>query len=204
MRAKLLSICAVLLVLCVAAPATAAKPSRYNTKEASANAFWYETQQVSKNTTRSVVTYVGVYESSDGDSAYADVYRDVETCKVTKRSEECDYTSELYGEAYLSGDEFSIADDLSSAHLDADFELYSDSGDSTGTVHVVTDWTGIGEVDSSRETYNFHSDCFSYRQTYNSSNRSAEAEGSLDDADLGETYDAWIGISSSRSTERTC
>ena len=209
MRAKALLICAALLVISGAAPAQAAKPDRYESEDASANAFWYDTEQVSKNTYRTVTTYVGVYESSDGEGAWADVYRDVETCRVTRRGDDCQYTEEFYADAFLSEDQFSISEDLSSAHLDAVFELYNydERGRQTGspdTIHVITDWTGIGDVEESRETYTYQSDCFSYRSTYDSSSRSAEATGSIDGEDLGVTEDAWLGYSSSRTTERTC
>jgi hypothetical protein len=208
MRVKALLICAALLVVASAAPAEARRPNRYESEDASANAFWYQTEQLSKSSYQTVVTYVGVYESSDGEGAWADVYRDVERCRVTRRGEDCQYVSEFYADAFLSPDQFSIAEDLSSAHLDAVFELYSydDRGRNTGSdsIHVVTDWSGVGEVDESRETYTFHSDCFSYRSTYDSTSRSAEATGSVDEEDLGQTSDAWLGYSSSRSTERTC
>lgn len=189
------------MLLGIAAPAHAGKPTRTTYSSASANAFWYSFEQVSRTTTRSTVWYVGVYASTDG--TFSDLYREITTC----RRDRCSSVFAI-GFSDLSNDVFTIdSSGLMGAHIDATYvlESFDDSRRSTGTtetVHIVADWEGVGTVEQNGGSYSYRDDFISIRATFEDAFRAAEATGSVNDADLGETYDAYLAASTSTSVER--
>lgn len=184
-----------------AAPAHAAKPTRTTYSSSSANSFWYGFEQLSRTTTRSTVWYVGVYSSSDG--TFSDLYRETTTC----RRDRCSSVFAI-GFNDLSGDVFSMdADGLTSAHLDATYvlDVYDGGRRSTGTtetVHIVADWEGLGDIQTSGGSFSYRDDFISIRGSFEDSFRGAEATATTNGTDLGETYDAYLAASSSTSVER--
>lgn len=50
----------------------------------------------------------------------------------------------------------------------------------------------------------FKSGCFSYRERFTEANRSAGATGTVEGADLGETYDAWLSAGATRFIDHSC
>ena len=184
----------VVLALGVAVPSIAGPPTRNKYASSSANAFWNSTETPARNTVVYRTWYVGVYASSDG--IWSDLYEDVQTCVTHGRRTNCTYTSR-YGFSDLSDGVFTVdPDGLTAAHLEGTYnlELYDENGNlvSSEPTAIVADWTGIGEIQSSsgRSTYCDPYAC--YRTTFSDSYRSAEATGTVNGADLGETYDAWI------------
>jgi hypothetical protein len=199
---------AIALLAVATGSAQAGKPTKTRSADSSANAFWYTTEWLSETTYRSTVWYVGVYQSSEG--VFSDLYFDSSICDVTPPEDTCTSESSRYGFSDLAGQTFTIdVKGLMSAHLDAVYDLqaydadFNPVGDPVAT-HIVTDWTGIGSMSREKSSYSLHTPCGVIRYKSNGVNRSAEATGSLDGSDLGETYDAYLAKGASRSMERTC
>jgi hypothetical protein len=199
---------AVTLSAVAASPALAVRPAKTKSADVSANAFWYTTEWLSETSYRSTVWYVGVYQSSG--ETYSDLYFDSSICEVTPPEDTCTSESSRYGDSDLSGQTFTIdAKGLSSAHLDAVYGLqaydadFNPVGDPVAT-HIVTDWTGVGSLSREKSSYSIHTPCGVFRYTSKGVNRNAEAAGSLDGGELGETYDAYLTRGVSRSVEPTC
>jgi hypothetical protein len=199
---------AIALLAVAAGPAQGSKPTKTKSTNVSANAFWYTTEWLSATSYRSTVWYVGVYESSE--ETFSDLYFDSSICEVTPPEDTCSFESSRYGFSDLTGQTFTIdAKDLTTAHLDAVFDLqaydadFNPVGDPVATP-VVTDWTGVGSSYRDKSSYSVHTPCGLIRYTSKGVSRSAEATGSLDGTDLGETYDAYLATGSSRSVERIC
>jgi hypothetical protein len=189
-------------------PAQAGKPTRIKSANASANAFWYSTEALSPTSYRITVWYVGVYQSSEG--TFSDLYVDSSICEVTPPEDTCVPESSRYGFSDLVGQTFTIdAKSLTSSHLDASYDLqeydadWNPVGDPVAT-HIVTDWTGIGALYREKSSYSVHTPCGVVRYTSKGLNRSAEATGSVEGTDLGETYDAYLATGTSRSFEPAC
>ncbi|MFY9586225.1 MAG: hypothetical protein WAT66_02080 [Actinomycetota bacterium] len=194
----------VVLALGVIAPANAAKPTRTQSANSSANAFWYFTDSPARNTVRNTVWYVGVFASNDG--IWSDLYQDVETCVTRGHRTTCTYTSR-YGFSDLSDGVFTIdADGLTVAHVEGTYNLetYDENGNlvSSDPTAIVADFEGIGEIfqNSGRSTYCDQFICF--RTTFTDASRSAAATGTVNGADLGETYDAYLSSGASREVVR--
>jgi hypothetical protein len=191
-----------------AGPALAGKPTNTKSYDRGANAFWYTKQWLSATHYRSTVWYVGVYQSSDG--TFSDLYFDSSVCEVTPPEDTCRIEFSRYGFRRLRGDAFTIdAKRLASAHLDAVYRLqaydadYNPVGDPVRT-HIVTDWTGIGSLTREQSSYSLHTPCGTIRYRTNGISRLAEATGSLEGTDLGETDDGYLAKGVSRSIDRTC
>jgi hypothetical protein len=198
------------LLLIVSGTAHAAKPTKSQFSTVSANAFWYLEEQLSPTTHRSTVWYVGIYQETE--FTFSDLYKDVTTCRTSPRGERCDYES-AYGFSDFSepGQVFTIdSTELTQAHIDSTYtlEVYDSRGAPTGstfTAHIVTDFEGIGTLQTSKETYTFRSQCYTFRSKGDSISRQAEATGVINGTlDLGETYDAWLGAFSTTTFEKTC
>jgi hypothetical protein len=199
---------AIALLAVAAGSAQASKPTRTRSASVSANAFWYTTEWLSATSYRSTVWYVGVYQETG--ETYSDLYFDSSICEVTPPEDTCTSESSRYGFSDLNGDTFTIdAKGLTSAHLDAVYDLqafdadFNPIGDPVAT-HIVTDWTGVGSLSREKSSYSIHTPCGVFRYTSKGVNRGAEATGSLDGTDLGETYDAYLARGSWRSAEPTC
>lgn len=188
--------------------AQAGKPTKTRSANASANAFWYSTEPISATSYRSTVWYVGVYKSSE--ETFSDLYVDTVICEVTPPEDTCSSESSRYGFSDLAGQTFTIdARSLTASHLDAVYDLqeYDADGNPVGdpvATHIVTDWTGIDALFREKSSYSVHTPCGIVRYTSKGLNRAAEATGSVDGTDLGETYDAYLATGTSRSFERTC
>ena len=207
MRKILTFVLACAVAAALAAPALAAKPVRERSARTSANAFWYTTETLSQNTYRTTVWYVGVYQTGEG--TWSDVYQEVSTSRVSRRGESCTYESRM-GFSDLSGQTFAVdAKTLKSAHLDAIYQLYSsfdEEGNPVGEatpVHIVVDWTGTGTASREKSTYTVRTGCATFRWTFSGLFAPAQATGSVDGVDLGQTYDAWLSSGTSSSFERS-
>jgi hypothetical protein len=204
MRKLGLLIIGVVLALGVVAPATAAPPEKYKYASSSANAFWYFTDQPARNVTVNTTWYVGVYQSTDG--TFSDLYVDTETCRTAGRRVSCTYTSK-YGFSDLSGAVFTIdTTGLTAAHLEATYDLqtFDDNGNVTSTEPsaIVADWEGIGDIESSSGKFSYCDQYACSRTTFTNDFRYAEATGSVNGSDLGETYDAYLSNGAERDFYR--
>jgi hypothetical protein len=199
---------AIALLAVAASSAQAGKPTKTKTASLSANAFWYTTEWLSQTSYRSTVWYVGVYQ--DSGETFSDLYFDSSICEVTPPEDTCTFESSRYGFSDLTGQTFTIdAKGLTTAHLDAVYDLqdydadFNPVGDPAAT-HIVTDWAGVGSLSREKSSYSLHTPCGLVRYKSNGVNRSAEATGSLDATDLGDTDDAYLAKYASRSAEPTC
>lgn len=192
------------VALGVAAPGAAAPPTKTKGSSSSANAFWYFTETPAKNTVRNTVWYVGVFAGSDG--IWSDLYEEVETCQTRGRRTTCSYSSR-YGFSDLSDGVFTIdGEGLTEAHLEGTYvlEQYDENGNLIGSdpTTIVADFQGLGEIQRSggRTTYCDEFVCF--RTTFEDAFRTAEAYGTVDGWDLGETYDAYLSSGAFREMTR--
>ncbi len=194
----------IVLAFGVVAPATAAPPTKSKGTHASANAFWYFTETPAKNTVVNRVWYVGVFAGSDG--IWSDLYESVETCVTRGRRTNCTYSSR-YGFSDLSDGVFTMdTQGLTEAHLEGTYllEEYDENRNviSSTPATIVADFVGVGEINenSGRSTYCDQFVCF--RTTFEDAYRQAEAYGTVDGVDLGETYDAWLSAGAFREMIR--
>jgi hypothetical protein len=199
---------AIALLALAAGPAQASKPTKTKSADSSANAFWYTTEWLSQTSYRSTVWYVGVYQSADG--TFSDLYFDSSICEVTPPEDTCTSESSRYGYSDLAGQTFTLdVKGLTSAHLDAVYDVqaydadYNPVGDPVA-MHIVTDWTGVGLLSREKSSYSIHTRCGVILYKTNGVSRLAEATGSLEGTDLGETDDAYLSRGASRSVDRTC
>jgi hypothetical protein len=192
------------VALGVVAPSVAAPPTRTTSESASANAFWYFTEHPNSRTTVNRTWYVGVFVDQYG--TFSDLYEDVETCVTRGRRTNCTYSSR-YGFSDLSDGVFTIdREGLTESHLEATYNLerYDDNGNLVDSepVAIVADWEGIGDIQTSSGKSTYCDPYFCFRSTFTNSFRSAEATGTVNGADLGETYDAYLSDGASRDVER--
>jgi hypothetical protein len=204
MRRFVLLFIGVVLAFGVVAPGMAAPPTKSKGTSASANAFWYFTETPSRNTVVNRVWYVGVFGGSNG--IWSDLYEEVETCVTRGRRTNCTYSSR-YGFSDLSDGVFTIDEEgLTVAHIEGTYNLetYDEDGNlvSVDPTTIVADFEGIGEIQTSggRQTYCDQFVCF--RTTFEDAFRQAEAYGTVDGFDLGETYDAWLSAGAFREMIR--
>jgi hypothetical protein len=203
MRRSILLVLASSLVLAVGAPAEAAKPTRTVHDSVSANAFWYFEEQPSRNTIVRTTWYVGVYRSTDG--IWSDLYVDTSTCTIGPRGEKCTYGSK-FGFSDLSTGTFTINEDgLTAAHLEETYLLQSwdergETSESTPAT-IVADWTGIGDLQENSGRSSYCDQFWCSKSTWDEAFRSAEASGTVNGDDLGETYDAYLSRYHSVTTE---
>jgi hypothetical protein len=80
---------------------------------------------------------------------------------------------------------------------DADFNPVGDPV----AMRIVTNWTGMGSLSREKSSDSIHAPCGVIQYTSRGVSRAAEATGSLDGVDLGETYDAYLARGTSRSVE---
>jgi hypothetical protein len=209
MRRSFVLIGAVALMALLAPQAIAAPPSISFNRSASitAQAFWYFHDQLSKTSYSDSVWYVGVYGS--GSSLFSDLYKDVQTCKVSRRGTTCTDTFS-YGDTDLTSQNFTIdSRQLTSAHLDATYQLqaFDQYGNPSGTptqAHVVADWTGTGSLTKTSENDTFRFGCSMFRFSSRGLFRNATATGSINDSDLGSTTDSFMATSTETDFQRTC
>lgn len=203
MRRWILLTLASALVLAIGAPAQAAKPTKTTYDSVSANAFWTTEEQLSPTTIKRTTWYVGVYQSTDG--TFSDLYVDTSTCTQGRRGESCTYES-MSGYSDLTEAVFTIdGEELTSAHLEETYLLESWDKDGNPSepvpATIVADWTGIGEIDRNSGKSSYCDSYFCYRSRFEDAIRSAEAVGTVNGEDLGETYDASLSSSHYESME---
>jgi hypothetical protein len=209
MRRSFVLVAAAAMLVALAPQAVAAPPSLSFNRSSSitAQSFWYSHQQLSKSSYSDSVWYVGVYGS--GSFLYSDLYKDVETCKVSHKGTSCTDTF-LYGDTDLTSQNFTIdASQLTSANLDAVYQLqaYDQYGNPSGSpaqTHVVADWTGNGSLTRTSENDTYRFGCSMFRFSSRGLFRNAEATGSINGSDLGTTTDAFMATSTETDFERTC
>jgi hypothetical protein len=209
MRRSLIFLVAAASMVALAPQAVAAPPSLSFNRSSSitAQAFWYSHQELSKTSYADSVWYVGVYGSSS--SLYSDLYKDVETCKVSRKGTSCTDTF-LYGDTDLTSQNFTIdSRQLTSAHLDATYQLqafdqYGNPSGSPTQAHVVADWTGTGNLTKTSESDTYRFGCSMFRFSSRGLFRNATATGSINNADLGSTTDAFMATSAETDFQRTC
>jgi hypothetical protein len=150
-----------------------------------------------------------VYESKSY-GIFSDLYQEVIVCRTSRRGETCMTDAFRYGDSDLSGQTFTIDDKgLTQAHIDAVYALqeFDSFGNPVGDpvpTHIVADWTGIGDLAKQKGKFSYRSGCSVFRYSFNGLFRQAEATGSVEGSDIGETYDAWMSTDSSTSLERVC
>lgn len=203
MRRFILLTLASALVLAIGAPAHAAKPVKTTYDSVSANAFWSTEEQLSPTTVKRTTWYVGIYQSTEG--TFSDLYVDTSTCTIRLRGEECTYEFKS-GYSDLSDGDFTIdGQDLTAAHLEETYLLQSwdEEGNPTESTPatIVADWTGVGEIERNSGKSSYCDDYYCYKSKFEDAFRSAEATGSIDGDDLGETYDASLSASHYESIE---
>lgn len=204
MRKLAIAVLTVALTVGLAGPASAAKPTRTISSSSTAQAFWYTFEQLNKSTTRNSVWYVGVYTSSDGN--YSDLYREEDTCRTSRRHTTCSSTFS-FGDIDLSSGTFTMDSTFSSAHLEATYQLQTtdQQGNPIGgpvATAVVTDWTGVGDLQTNGGRSSYCDQFICTRSTFSDSFRQAEATGSINSVDLGDTYDAFMAGDTSTTIER--
>lgn len=190
-------------VLALGAPAQAAKPTKTTYDSVSANAFWTTEEQLSPTTIERTTWYVGVYQSTDG--TFSDLYVDTSTCTQGPRGENCTYES-MSGYSDLSNAVFTIDDEnLTVAHLEETYLLESWDKDGNPSesfpATIVADWTGVGEIERNSGKSSYCDKYFCYKSTFEDAFRSAEAVGTVNGENLGETYDAYLSSHHSESME---
>ncbi|MCA1834556.1 MAG: hypothetical protein ABR548_15715 [Actinomycetota bacterium] len=201
---KKLFVCAlaVAAVFAIASPASAAKPTKTTYSSATANAFWYFSDQLSNNTTRDVVWYIGAYRDDYG--TWSDLYRTTTTCRYTGTKSRC---TESFAYGAIDNANFTMASDLSSGHIDGTYvlEVYDANKRRSGTetVDAVTDLEGAGAIQTDSNSYTYKDDFISIRGTFTGSWRPAEADATVNGVSLGETYDANLSNSTQTETQRT-
>jgi hypothetical protein len=211
-RKLLVLFAAALMTAGIALPANAAthtKPSSYRSSGTSADAFWYRTKWLTNNTYRQTVWYVGVYQSSDG--TFSDAYKTVVDCteEPGEEYEECSLVSSSYGYSDLSGDTFTIAKKLASAHLEASYRMrtYTEKGARSGssfTIDVVVDWTQAGSLQRSHSESTYRDGCYLFHDSSRGAWRSTTATGSVNTRALRSTDESSISKYASRYLEKIC
>jgi hypothetical protein len=204
MRKVAIAILTVALSIGLAGPASAAKPTRTLSSSSTAQAFWYTFEQLNKTTTRNSVWYVGVY--IDSGFSYSDLYREEDTCRTSRRHTICSSTFS-FGDIDLSSGTFTMDSTFSTAHLEATYQLQESDqlGNPIGgpvSTSVVTDWTGVGDLQTNGGKSSYCDQFICTRSTFTDDFRQAEANGSINSVDLGETYDAFMAGDTTTTIER--
>ena len=175
-------------------------------KSQSLNAFWYSTEQLGPNTFRNTVWYVGAFRYKGG--TFSDLYEAVDLCRNTRRGLVCESESFAVGYKELTREEFYIEETrLDSGWIDATYSLqtYDKTGGPTGPgvpTHIRADFTGLGEVERYKDSFVYEDEHRIFKFTFHNFFRLGEAEGWINGAPLGETYDAYLSLSTSTESVR--
>lgn len=194
----LMVVLALSLAVVPAAQAGQSEPVRERHETQGVNAFWYSTRELSSDAYLKITWYLGAYE---GEEFWSDLYRSVERCERRPGRDRCRNRSNQTGVIEDIGDgSFTVAADLSNAHLEATYRLrhYDDNGNPKGPAvayTAVADFEGVGELITSKSEYTvWVGDCLQekYRSRYES--RDSFATGSINGRDVTtEDQDAGIG-----------
>jgi hypothetical protein len=185
------------LSLAVAPAAQAGQtPTRERHETQGVNAFWYLNREISSDVYLRITWYLGAYQ---GDEFWSDLYRTVERCERRPGRDRCRTKSNMTGVIEDIGDgSFTVAADLSTAHLEATYRLRKYGDGPTGpavSYTAVADFEGVGELITSKSEYTvWVGDCLQekYRSRYES--RDSFATGSINGRDVTtEDQDAGIG-----------
>lgn len=205
MRRLMVLLLGAVLVLPLGGPARAAQPEVSRWDSAGLNAFWYLTRELEGRAYLEIVWYVGVYQSTD--EVFSDLYQSVVRCEREPGRDPCRSVRFSIGYSDLEGATFSVDRRLNEGFLDETYRLTTRhrNGDRTRSrAHIVAELEGVGDVSRYRESYRSGSGCTLVRYDFRGASRQAEAYGSVNGNDIGETYDAWLSRGGSVSFERTC
>jgi hypothetical protein len=155
---------------------------------------------------------VGIYQDTDG--IWSDLYESVSKCHRVDGRRRCAQVLRRYGDIHdLGTGSFTVASDLSEAHLEATYRLQTWRGHhlqrGRTTWSTSTDFEGTGELEKFASSESYSTDCFTYRYRSHGVSRTGEAIGTLTGPDgvtrdLGETYSAWGQTGKRFSFSRTC
>lgn len=190
----------------VAAPALAVERQ---TKAQSLNAFWYLNEPTGSNSWRQTTWYVGAFRSTGASGGtFSDLYQAVDNCRNTRRGVQCSPVSFSIGFKEPTREEFFVdTTRLDTGWIDATYDLqsYDALGRSVGRpvpTHIRADFAGEGEIQRFRESFVYEDEHFIFKFTYHSYFRLAEAVALIDGASIGETYDAYMSLSTSTESKR--
>jgi hypothetical protein len=205
MRKLFVLVLCVLMTVGLAAPSRAAKPTRSTYASSSVNAFWYFSDQIARNTTRDTVWYVGAYVDQDG-AVFSDLYVETQTCRSVRNRTTCEFSSK-YGYSDLSDGVFTLDTvNLTAAHIEGTYVLeeYDSRGRLIGSTptSIVADIEGTGDIQNSGGKSTYCDPFICIRSTFVDRFRQAEATGTVNGTDLGETYDANIANSTYTEVDR--
>lgn len=194
------------LLLSMAAPAGAIERV---SKAQSLNAFWYDNDWHSSKAYTRTTWYVGAFRSTGRyGGTFSDLYRSVDECKVTRRGEICTPVSFEVGYKDLTRDEFYIEPTrLDDGFIDATYDLqsYDATGNPVGTptpTHVRAEFEGIGEIQRYRDKFVYEDSHFIFTFEFRNFFRMGEAYGWIDGNSIGETYDAYLSLSTNAESKR--
>jgi hypothetical protein len=119
-------------------------------------------------------------------------------------------TNESFAVGYkeLTRAEFFIDETrLNTGFIDATYDLatYDEKGGPAGDpvpTHIRADFEGEGPIDRTKVTEVYEDENFIWKFTFHGFFRLAEAHGWIDGVDIGETYDAYMSLSTSAETKR--
>lgn len=210
MRRVCLTALAAALVVLLAGPAQAVELSHERSKGGSANAFWYKTKRLSATKYRFTTWYVGVFSNAEG--SWSDLYQEVDVCRRRPGRDRCRLVKYRIGVIDLTGegDSFTVEGRARSADLVATYPLqeydsdWKKVGRPVPTV-IEAHLEGVGDLNRSTYTEEFHSGCSVFRYTFRGTSRAAIATATINGIrDLGSTDQAYIARSVSVSYSRTC
>lgn len=178
------------------------------TKSKSLNAFWYSYETLAPSAYRQTTWYVGAFVSSGRfGGTWSDLYQSVDLCRVTRRGPVCENESFAIGIKELTKEEFFLDERrLETGWIDATYNLetYDASGRPGPAVptHILATFEGVGPIESSKETFVYEDENFIFRFTFQGFFRTAESYGWIDGVSIGETYDAYMSLSTSTEQKR--
>ncbi|MEX2457752.1 MAG: hypothetical protein WD770_02055 [Actinomycetota bacterium] len=193
----------VLLLVGLVSPALAVERQ---TRSRSLNAFWYSYETLGPNTFRQTTWYVGAFASSGRfGGTWSDLYQSVDLCRETRRGTVCENEYFAIGFKELTRDEFFIDERrLATGWIDATYDLetyhaYSGEPEPGPAVptHILATFEGVGPIETSKETFVYEDENFIFRFTFQGAFRTAESYGWIDGVSIGETYDAYMSLSTS-------
>jgi hypothetical protein len=196
----------VFLLVGLVSPALAAERK---TRSRSLNAFWYQTETLGPRTFRQTTWYVGAFASSGRfGGTWSDLYQSVDLCRETRRGTWCENEYYAVGFKELTKDEFYIDEQrLETGWIEATYDLQTydpNTGEPGPPVptHILATFEGVGPIEVNKETFVYEDENFIFRFTFHGAFRTAESHGWIDGVDIGETYDAYMSLSTSTETKR--
>lgn len=181
-------------------------------KSAVLNVYWTSRESTGQYTFRQTTWYVGAYVSSEYPTS-SDGYQSVDNCVfLDRRHYRCRQESFKVGYSDLKGpgEYFTIdPNNLDYATLRGLYPLqsYDQNGNPTGPIEwtvITADVTGVGPLDSSRDTYTHHEGDCRYRTTTDNLERGFVADGTVNGVALEPTKEGFMSYSESHTISRGC